>query len=102
MIHVFLDSSVLLAFSRSTTGGSAFILEYCEKGKIKGYVSKKVIFESKKNAREDMGEDAVRNIEYVFHQDFLTVVPDSTKEDLEKAYKAFNNLKHTPIIASPN
>ncbi len=100
MRHVFLDASVLLAFSRSTTGGSAFILECCEQRKIKGYISKKVVFESKKNVAEDMGEEAIKALAYVFSQGFLTVVPDCTKEELENAHKAFNNQKDAPIIAA--
>ena len=76
MIHVLLDSSVLLAFSGSIKGASAFILKCCEQGKLKGYVSKQVLFECKKNAAEDMGEE------------------------LEKANKAFDNPKDAPIITS--
>lgn len=100
MIHVFLDASVLLAFSRSTTGGSAFILECCEKGILKGYISQKVLFETQKNADEDMGEEAVKALAYVFRQGFLTVIPDSTGEELEQAQKAFDNKKDAPIIAA--
>ena len=70
MIHVFLDASVLLAFSRSFEGGSGFILKCCEQGKLKGYISKKVVFESKKNAAEDMGDEAIKALEYVFRQGF--------------------------------
>lgn len=100
MIHIFLDTSVLLAFSRSKTGGSAYILELCEKGLLKGHVSKKVIVESRKNALEDMGKDAVHALEFVFKQGFLTIVPESTKEELEKARRAFDNPKDAPIIAA--
>jgi predicted nucleic acid-binding protein len=100
MKHIFLDISVLVAFSGSFTGGSAYILDCCERGKIKGYVSQKVVFETRKNAAEIMGEDAGKAIEYVFNQGFLTVVPDPTEEELRKANQVFHNPKDAPIIAS--
>lgn len=100
MIHVFLDASVLLAFSRSPQGGSAYVLKCCKQGTLEGYVSQKVVFEAKKNAAEDMGEEAVIAIEYVFTQGFLTVVPNCTEEELEKATQAFDNPKDAPIIAA--
>jgi predicted nucleic acid-binding protein len=100
MKHIFLDTSVLVAFSGSFTGGSAYILDCCERGKVKGYVSQKVVFETRKNAAKIMGEDAGKVIEYVFNQGFLTIVPDCTEEELGKANKAFHNPKDAPIIAS--
>jgi predicted nucleic acid-binding protein len=100
MKHIFLDTSILIAFSGSFTGGSAYILDRCERGKIKGYVSQKVVFETRKNAAKIMGEDAGKVIEYVFNQGFLTIVPDSTEEELRKVNQAFNNPKDAPIIAS--
>jgi predicted nucleic acid-binding protein len=100
MNHIFLDTSILIAFSGSFTGGSAYILDCCERGKIKGYVSQKVVFETRKNAAKIMGEDAGKVIEYVFNQGFLTIVSDCTEEELGKANKAFHNPKDAPIIAS--
>ena len=100
MKHIFLDTSILVAFSGSFTGGSAYILDCCERGKVKGYVSQKVVFETKKNAAKIMGEDAGRAIEYVFNQGFLTIVPDCSEEELQKANQAFHNPKDASIIAS--
>ena len=100
MKHIFLDTSILVAFSGSFTGGSAYILDCCERGKVKGYVSQKVVFETKKNAAKIMGEDAGRAIEYIFNQGFLTIVPDCSEEELQKANQAFQNPKDAPIIAS--
>jgi predicted nucleic acid-binding protein len=100
MKHTFLDTSVLVAFSGSFTGGSAYILDCCEQRKVKGYVSQKVVFETRKNVAEIMGEDAGKAIEYIFSQGILTIVPDCTEEELKKANQAFNNPKDAPIIAS--
>lgn len=99
MKHVFLDTSVLLAFSRSTTGGSAYILACCQKGILQGYISKKVVFEAKKNAEEKMGAEAVKAINYIFDQRFLIVIPDGEGEALKQAEAAFDNKKDAPIIA---
>lgn len=44
-MHIFLDSSVLLAFCQSKKGASALILDYCRKRKLKGYICQKVIEE---------------------------------------------------------
>jgi hypothetical protein len=92
MKHIFLGTSVLVAFSGSFTGGSAYILDCCERGKIKGYVSQKAVFETRKNAAAIMGEEAGKVIEYVFNQGFLTIVPDCTEEELGKANKAFQGI----------
>jgi len=100
MIHVFLDASVLLAFSRSSTGASAYILECCEQGKLRGYISEKVITECNKNAAEDMGDKAVKSIQYVFQHKFLTIAADCSYEELKNAKQAFTNPKDAPIIAS--
>jgi predicted nucleic acid-binding protein len=100
MKHIFLDTSVLVAFSGSFTGGSAYILDCCERGKVKGYVSQKVVFETRKNAAEDMTKEAVKAIEYTFNQGFLTIAPDCSEEELKTANQPFNNPKDAPIIAA--
>jgi predicted nucleic acid-binding protein len=100
MKHIFLDTSILIAFSGSFTGGSAYILDCCERGKVKGYVSQKVVFETRKNAAAIMGEATGKAIEYIFNQGFLTIVPDCTEQELKTANQAFHNPKDAPIIAS--
>ncbi len=47
-----------------------------------------------------MDEKAVAQFQYVLHQDFLTIVPDGTQEEVQKAMQAFNNPKDAPILAS--
>jgi hypothetical protein len=91
---------VLLAFARSHQGGSGLIIRWCTEGKIKGYIPTKVLFESRKNAAENMGEDAANALEYVFNQGFLSVIEDGKGGELERAHKAFDNKKDVPIIAS--
>src|SRR5437879_5823207 len=99
-MHIFLDSSVILSFCRSKTGASALVLDYCRKGKLKGYISEKVVFEVQKNTHEKMDEKAVERFQYVLNQDFLTIVADGTQEEVEKAIQTFNNPKDAPILAS--
>lgn len=100
MKHILLDTSVILAFSRSQTGGSAFIIECCEKGIVQGYISRKVVDEAERNARGDMGAKAVEALSYIFTKDFLRIVPDGWGKELEDARTSFNNEKDAPIIAA--
>lgn len=100
MIHILIDSSVLLAFARSYQGGSGLIIRWCTEGKIKGYIPTKVLFESRKNATENMGKNAANALEYIFNQGFLSVIEDGSGRELERAHNAFDNKKDAPIIAA--
>jgi predicted nucleic acid-binding protein len=99
MKHIFLDSSVLLSFCRSKSGASALVIEYCKKGKIKGYLSKKVVFEVRKNAQLKMDKSAVERFEYILQQRFLQIEPDAEGEKIENAAKAIHK-KDAPILAA--
>ncbi len=99
-MHIFLDSSVLLSFCRSKKGASAFIIDYCIRGKLKCYISKKVVFEVQNNNIKDGNEQETLRFEAILSKNILTIVDDATEEEIKKAHDAFSNFKDEPIIAA--
>lgn len=99
-MHIFLDSSILLAFCRSKNGASALIIGYCRHKKLKGYVSKKVVAEVRKNNLEDENAVGIQRFGYILSRRFLTIVEDGLGKELEKANSLLNNPKDTPILVS--
>ena len=53
---VFLDASVLVAASRSPSGGSAVSLEACRRGHFRGALTARVLLEARVNISEKFGE----------------------------------------------
>lgn len=99
-MHIFLDSSVLLAFCRSKNGASALIIDNCRHKKLTGYISKKVIAEVQKNNLEDENAIGIQRFGYILHRRFLTILEDGTGEELKKANKLLNNPKDAVILVS--
>lgn len=99
-MHIFLDSSVLLAFCRSKSGASALVIDYCRHKKLKGYISKKVMLEVQKNNKEDENTVGIQRFGYVLSRRFLVIVEDGMEEELEKANSLFGNLKDAPVIVA--
>lgn len=99
-MHIFLDSSVLLAFCRSKSGASALIIDYCRRKKLKGYISKKVVAEVRKNNIEDGNAVGIQRFGYILSRMFLTIVEDGRGEELAKANSFFYNPKDAPVIVS--
>ena len=99
-MHIFLDSSVLLAFCRSKNGASALIIDYCRHKKLKGYISKKVVAEVRKNNTEDGNAVGIQRFGFILNRSFLTIVQDGTGAELEKANSLFDNPKVTPVLVS--
>lgn len=99
-MNIFLDSSILLAFCRSKNGASALIIDYCRKKKLKGYISKKVVAEVRKNNLEDGNSIGTQRFGYVLNRRFITIVDDGHGAELEKANSSFNNSKDAPILVS--
>lgn len=100
MRSVFLDSSVLLSFCKSSTGASALIMRFCRQGKLKGYISKKVVAEVQKNNSKDENTIGIQKFGYVLSRRILTVVEDGVGEDLEEANRSFNNPKDASVIVA--
>lgn len=99
MIKVFLDSSVLVAACGSKTGASAFVLGYCRKGKIQGFVSVEAVGEAKKNVLLKFGEIEKKRLLYYLKMANLFIVPSSSAEEIARCEKVINS-KDAPILAS--
>lgn len=99
-MHIFLDSSILLAFCRSKSGASALIIDYCRRKKLTGYIAKKVVAEVQKNNMEDENAVGIQRFGYVLNRRFLTIVEDGSGEALKKANSVIDNPKDTPILVS--
>jgi len=56
-VLVFLDASVLVAASRSLTGGSALVLEVCSGRRFRGALTNRVLLEARKNISLKFGEE---------------------------------------------
>jgi predicted nucleic acid-binding protein len=55
-IFVFLDASVLVAASRSPSGGSALVMEVCRGRRFRAALSARVLLEARVNIGEKFGE----------------------------------------------
>ncbi len=99
MKHIFLDSSVLLSFCKSTTGGSALVLRWCREGKIKGHISQKVIAEVRKNTSLKMGPKEVQRFEYILGESFLVVESNPPQSEID-ACKQIIRDKDAIILAT--
>jgi predicted nucleic acid-binding protein len=87
MISIFIDSSVLFTACQSKTGASALILDLCRKKKLKGYISKYVIFETKKNISLKLDQKAKQRFNNYILQAKLIIVEDPTNEEVKSAKK---------------
>lgn len=85
MITVFLDSSVLFSCIRSQTGASALVIALCRQRLIKGYISRHVIAETRKNILLKLNKDRTLHFEKVLVKDYLTLEKDPTPEEIQRA-----------------
>lgn len=99
MKKVFLDSSVLVAASGSTSGASALILGYCRNLKIKGYVSLDVIGEARKNINLKFGAKEKGRFKFFLKYAKLTLTDQPTIEKISES-EGVINVKDAPILAA--
>jgi len=99
-MRIFLDSSVLLSFCQSKKGASALVIDYVRSGKLKGYISKKVVFEVENNNVKDTNEVGKQRFAALLKLGVLKIVEEASQEQIKKAHNAFNNIKDEPIIAA--
>lgn len=97
MITVFIDTSVLLSACLSKTGASAFILGSCRKKKVKGYISKYVLSELKRNA-EKLDQLGKRRLNFYILQSNLSIVENPTLEEINTCQEVINS-KDSSILA---
>ncbi len=69
---VFLDASVLVAASRSHSGGSALALEVCRGSRFRAAVTARVLLEARVNIAEKFGEEELVR----FYQQLAAVEPE--------------------------
>lgn len=102
MMHVFLDSSVIISFCLSKTGASALILKYCSDKKIKGYISNKVVAEVRKNVLFKFEGKGLNHFEYILQENFLSIVPNPTAEQIDDCVKVINEKDAVILAAALN
>lgn len=98
MITVFIDTSVIFAACLSKIGASALILGYCRKNKIKGFISKYVLSEIKRNAPR-LDQLGKQRLNFYILQSNLNIV-DNPSLDEVAAFQEFINPKDAPILAT--
>ena len=99
MKKVFLDSSVLVAASASTSGASALILGYCRKMNIKGCVSLDVVGEARKNINLKFGIKEKNRFKFFLKHARLAITNQATFENISEAEKVIAP-KDAPILAA--
>ena len=98
MIGVFIDTSVIFSACLSKTGASALLLGYCRKGKIKGYISKYVLSELKRNAVLKLDSVGKQRLNFYILQTSLNIVENPSIEEIQFCQKVINP-KDAPILA---
>lgn len=99
MITVFIDTSVILSACISKIGASALILGYCRKNKIKGYISKYVLSEIKRNAVQKLDESGKQRLNFYILQSNIDIVDNQTNGEIQICQKVINS-KDAPILAA--
>ncbi|OGK21650.1 hypothetical protein A3C23_02640 [Candidatus Roizmanbacteria bacterium RIFCSPHIGHO2_02_FULL_37_13b] len=99
MKSVFIDSSVLVAACVSTKGASAYLLGLSRKGLIKGYISRDVIGEAKKNINFKLKDDHKKIFKIYLQYAKLGVIDEPLPELIELCEKVIYN-KDAPILAA--
>lgn len=78
MITVFIDTSVLFSACLSKIGASALILGFCRKNKIKGFISRYVLSEIKRNAAQKLDQLGKQRLNFYILQSNLNIVDNPT------------------------
>lgn len=94
---VFFNASVILAGLRSPTGGSAKILGWSRKGKIRGIVSEVVLDEVfRKYKRVGIKKPALNNLKVIFSK----IIPSPKNSLIERYEKIALDFGDTHVFAS--
>ena len=99
MITVFIDTSVLFSACLSKIGASALILGFCRKNKIKGYISRYVLSEVKRNALQKLNQLGKQRLNFYVLQSNLNIVDNPTLEEIKICQEVLNS-KDAPILAA--
>lgn len=98
MKGVFFDSSVLIAACLSRTGASAALLAFCKREKVAGYVSRRVILETRKNLTT-APQDVKHRLNVYLLQHKLSVSLDAP-EQVTQSLATHMHPKDAPILAA--
>ncbi len=96
---VFLDASVIVAGIKRPIGGSGLILEACQKGKIKGILSRIILKEAEKNIVKKFGVEFLLKYYRWLGQTDLRVVKLPTEEEIKK-YRSLIATKDVHVLAT--
>jgi putative PIN family toxin of toxin-antitoxin system len=99
MITVFIDTSVIFSACYSKLGASALLLGYCRKKKIKGYISKYVLSELKRNAALKLDQAGKQRLNFYLLQAHLSIVDNPTDKEIAH-YKKIIESQDAPILAA--
>lgn len=99
MKKVFLDSSVLVAASGSTSGASALILGYCRTSEIEGYVSLDVVGEARKNINLKFEAKEKKRFKFFLKYAKLRLTDQPTIEKISESESVIN-AKDAPILGA--
>lgn len=99
MITVFIDTSVIISACFSKIGASALILGLCRKNKIKGYISRHVMSELKRNAAHKLDQTGKQRLNFYILQSNLNIVNNPTIQEIKSCQKVINQ-KDAPILSA--
>jgi len=97
MKKVFIDTSILIAASKSKIGGARYILMQCRKGLLQGYISRYVIYEAKKQVQLTQLEK--QRLNFFLLQCRLRIVDEPETAEIKKYY-TFIEEEDAPIVAA--
>jgi predicted nucleic acid-binding protein len=81
---IFLDASVLIAASGSTTGGSALVVEVCRGTRFSGVCSQQVLIEAQENIRSKLGMEALaRFYQIIAGLSLIPTSPDAAAQEAD-------------------
>lgn len=99
MITVFIDTSVLFSACLSKIGSAALVLGHCRKNKIKGFISRYVLSEIKRNAIQKLDQLGKQRLNFYILQSNLNIVDNPTFDEIKICQEVIN-LKDAPILAT--
>ena len=99
MIKIFIDTSIILAASKSKSGGSSYVFMLCRKVKIQGYISRYVIYEAKTKSPSLLSQHEKQRLNFLLLQCNLILVAEPLDRDIQ-AYTMVIEKKDAPILAA--
>ncbi|MBM3925455.1 MAG: PIN domain-containing protein [SAR202 cluster bacterium] len=96
---VFLDASLLIAASGSSTGGSAVAMEVCQGRKFRAVLSERVLLEARENISGKMGENPLVRFYKLLADLNPVMAPAATKAGLGECAEVVG-AKDAHVLAS--